>query len=139
MECLKSAINAMRKDYFMASVDLSDAFYSINVRELDRRYLRFYFNDIKYQFTALVMGYSSNPRIFTKILKSVFAYLRPLGHVSVYFIDDSWLVGDSYQSCMRNVNETVQLMDKLGLTVNQKMSVLEPCKKLIFFRLHTVF
>ncbi|XP_060563139.1 uncharacterized protein LOC132722634 [Ruditapes philippinarum] len=132
MESLKSAINAMRKDYFMASVDLADAFYSITIREQDRRYFRFYFNDIKYQFTALVMGYSSSPRIFTKILKPVFAYLRSLGHVSVYFIDDSWLVGDSYQSCMRNVNETVHLMDKLGLTVNQKKSVLEPCKKLIF-------
>ena len=122
----------MRKDYFMASVDLSDAFYSIKIREHDRRYFRFYFNEIKYQFTALVMGYSCSPRIFTKILKPVFAYLRSLGHVSVYFIDDSWLSGDSYQACMCNVNDTVQLMDKLGLTVNQKKSVLEPCKKLMF-------
>jgi hypothetical protein len=70
------------------------------------------------------MGYSFSPRIFTKILKP---YL-----FTVYFIDDSWLVGDSYQSCMRNVNETVQLMDKLGFTVNRTKSVLEPCKKLIF-------
>ena len=132
MESLRSALNAMRKDCYFASVDLSDAYYSIRIREQDRKFFRFIFNGIKYQFTALVMGYSCSPRIWTKLMKPVFAYLRSLGHISVYFIDDSCLFGETYQTCLRNVQDTVHLMDNLGLTLNQKKSVLVPCKRITF-------
>lgn len=132
MESLRSAINMMRKDCYLASVDLSDAYYSISVREQDRKFLRFFFDGIKYQFTALVMGYSCSPRVWTKLMKPVFAFLRARGHLSVYFIDDSCLMGITFQSCLCNVQSTVQLMDKLGLTVNPQKSVLLPCQRLIF-------
>ena len=122
----------MRKDCYFASVDLSDAYYSIRIREQDRKFFRFIFNGIKYQFTALVMGYSCSPRIWTKLMKPVFAYLRSLGHVSVYFIDDSCLFGETYQFCLFNVQDTVHLMDNLGLTLNQRKSVLVPCRKIVF-------
>ena len=65
-------------------------------------------------------------------MKPVFAYLRSLGHVSVYFMDDSCLFGETYQSCLFNVQDTVHVMDNLGLTLNQKNSVLVPCKKIVF-------
>jgi len=44
----------MEKNGYMASVDISDSFYSINIREQDRKYFRFIFGGIKYQFTTLV-------------------------------------------------------------------------------------
>ena len=132
MESLRSALNAMRKDCYFASVDLLDAYYSIQMRKQDRKFFRFIFNGIKYQFTALVMGYSCSRRIWTILMKLVFAYLRSLGHVSVYFIDDSCLFGETYQSSLFNVQHTVHLMDNLGLTLNQKKSVLVPCKKVVF-------
>ena len=78
------------------------------------------------------MGYSCSPRIWTKLMKPVFAYLRSLGHASVYFIDDSCLFGETYQSCLFNVQDTVHLMDNSGFTLNQKKSVLVPCKKIVF-------
>lgn len=88
MESLRAAINMMRKDCYLASVDLTDAYYSVRIREDDRKYFRFIFEGQKWQFTALVMGYSCSPRIWTKLMKPVFAYLRSTGHSSVYFIDD---------------------------------------------------
>lgn len=132
MESLRTAINSMRPNCYMASVDLSDAYYSIKVKEQDRKYFRFIFQGVKYQFTALVMGYSASPRLWTKLMKPVFAYLRSLGHVSVYFIDDSWLFGATFQSCIENVQDTVQLMDRLGLTISQSKSVFIPCTKIVF-------
>ena len=56
-----------------------------------------------YQFTALIMGLTHSPRIFTKILTPVFAKLRAQGHVSSTYIDDSCLQGSSYHQCQQNI------------------------------------
>ena len=132
METLKSAVESMRHNCFFGSVDLADAYYSIPISEIDRRYFRFFHKDKKFQFTALVMGLTSSPRIFTKILKPVFAHLRALGHISTAYIDDSCLVGLTYQECLRNIIDTVSLMDDLGLTVHTEKSVLKPCRQIVF-------
>ena len=46
----------MRKNCYLGSVDLAEAFYSTPVREQDKKYFRFMHNGQKFQFTALIMG-----------------------------------------------------------------------------------
>lgn len=65
-------------------------------------------------------------------MKPVFAHLRALGHISVYFMEDSCLMGDSFESFASNVYDTVSLMNQLGLTVNETKSVVVPTKQLTF-------
>ena len=132
METLQSAIDAMRKDCFFGSADLAEAFYSISIKSQDRKYFRFIHNGQKYQFTALIMGFTHSPRVFTKMLKPIFATLRAKGHVSSAYIDDSCLQGSTYQLCKQNIEETVKLMDSLGLTVKPEKSVFEPTQQIIF-------
>lgn len=132
METLQSAIDSMRRNCYFGSVDLSEAFYSIPIRKADRKFFRFYFNGLKYQFTCLVMGLATAPRVFTKILKPVFATLRARGFVSTSYIDDSCLQGSTYESCLHNITSTVSLMDSLGLTVHKSKSVLVPSKQIVF-------
>ena len=132
METLQSAIHAMRKNCFFGSVDLSEAFYSIPIRQADRKFFRFIHKGQKYQFTALIMGLTHSPRVFTKILKPIFAKLRSKGHVSSAYIDDSCLQGASYHQCQQNIEETVRLMDSLGLTVQPQKSIFEPTQQIIF-------
>ena len=71
-------------------------------------------------------------RIFTKILKPVFGHLRQEGHLSVIFVDDSYLQGDTEQECMNNIKATVDLLLKLGFIVHEKKSVLKPTQKIEF-------
>ena len=132
MESLKSAVNAMTVNCYFASVDLKEAFFSVKVRKIDRKFFRFYWRGQKYQFTALVMGLSSSPRCFTKILKPVYATLRRKGHISTAYIDDSCLQGRTKQQCAQNVSDTVHLLDSLGFTVHDKKSVLIPTKEIVF-------
>ena len=132
METLQSAIDAMRPNCFFGSVDLAEAFYSIPIRYEDRKYFRFLHNNQKYQFTALIMGLTHSPRVFTKILKPVFANLRSKGHISSAYIDDSCLQGSTYSKCKENIKDTVTLMDSLGLTVQPEKSVFEPTQQIIF-------
>lgn len=132
METLQSAIDAMRQNCYFGSVDLSEAFYSVKIRESDRRFFRFWHKGIKYQFTALIMGLTHSPRVFTKILKPVFAKLRAEGHISSAYIDDSCLQGTSYEKCLYNITDTVKLMDSLGLTIQPEKSVLIPTQQIVF-------
>ncbi|XP_060558153.1 uncharacterized protein LOC132718470 [Ruditapes philippinarum] len=132
METLKSATEAMRKDCFFGSVDLSEAFYSISVRPQDRKFFRFIHKGQKYQFTCLVMGLTTSPRVFTKLLKPVYATLRSQGFISTAYIDDSCLQGQTYEACLENIEKTVTLMDSLGLTIHLEKSVLVPTKQINF-------
>ncbi|MEW8548280.1 MAG: reverse transcriptase domain-containing protein [Candidatus Thiodiazotropha sp.] len=132
MESLKSAINAMSRNCYFASVDLKDAYYSIPIRMTDRKFFRFYWQNQKYQFTSLIMGLSSSPRVFTKILKPIFATLRAKGHISTAYIDDSCLQGQTAEDCAHNVSDTVSLFDNLGFTIHDKKSVFIPTKQIVF-------
>ena len=112
METLQCAINSkQKKNCYFGSVDLSESCYSIPVTKKHRKYFRFWFDNQKYQFTSLVMGLATSPRVFTNVLKSVFAYLREKGYMSTAYIDDSCLQGQTSLECSDNISGTTKLMD----------------------------
>ncbi|CAG2188300.1 unnamed protein product [Mytilus edulis] len=97
-----------------------------------KSFLRFYWNGKLFQYTCLPNGISSAPRIFTKLLKPVYSSLRVLGHVNVGYIDDSLLLGETIEECNKNVNDTIELMSKLGFVIHEDKSVFQPSKQIIF-------
>ena len=66
-----------------------------------------------FQFTCLPNGLSCAPRIFTKILKQVYAHLRVLGHTCMEHIDDSSLIARNYNDCVNNIHDTIGLFTRL--------------------------
>ena len=50
METLKSAIANIQPGDFFGSIDVKDAYFSIPIAESDRKYLRFIWNNKRYQF-----------------------------------------------------------------------------------------
>ena len=117
----------------MASVDLKHAYYSVPVAKEFQKFLKFKWKGQLYCFTCLPNGLACCPRLFTKIMKPVFATLRQqVFFLSVSFIDDSYLQGDSENECQRNIDSTVQLLESLGFTINIKKSVLTPRKEIKF-------
>ena len=91
MENFAMATEILREGSFMAKVDLKDAFYSISVREDQRKLLRFVVNNETWEFQRMVNGLSTAPRTFTKLMKPVVSYLRELGIQLVIFLDDIWI------------------------------------------------
>ena len=132
MDSLNTALwNIKPNDYF-ASIDLKDSYYSVPVHENDKKYLKFIWNNNVYQFCALPQGLSTSPRVFTKILKPVYSTLRKCGHINVPYIDDSLLIGRTYQDCENNVKDTISLVDSLGFTVHPVKSVFIPTQEITF-------
>ena len=130
MDTIESVINMMRPNCFMASIDLAKAYYSIPVVTAHRRFLRFEWNDVLYQFRVIPNGLSSGPRTFTKILKPVYAYLRQRGHIVSGYIDDSFIMSDSLDSCVDSVACTARLFTSLGFCINVSKSVTRPTQEL---------
>ena len=132
MESLTCAIQLMKKNCYMASIDLTDAYYTVPVALEHRKYLRFFWRNRLFQYTCLPNGLASAPRYFTKLLKPVYSTLRSQGYLNVGYIDDSYLQGDSKTECRSNILTTLKLLESLGFLINHEKSVLQPCQKLAF-------
>ena len=132
MDTFRTALKLIRPGCFMASVDLNDAYYSIPIAEEDRKFLMFEWKGKYHQFKCLPNGLSSAPRIFTKILKPVYAHPRSNGHTCMGHIDDSLFIGQTFHLCQQNIMDTVTLFTKLGFTVHPVKSLLQPQQKIDF-------
>lgn len=71
-----------------------------------------------YQFICLPNGLSCAPRKFTKILKPVIANLHIKGHISVAYLDDLYLQGQTYDQCVANVIDTTLMLEELVFLVH---------------------
>ena len=109
MESRQNVLNVIKIDGFMASIHLKDAFYSVPVAAHHQKHLNFFANGY-IKFTCMPNGYGPTIRIFTKITKVPFLVLRMQGHTSAVYVDDSYLQGDSYESCLKNVNDTIIML-----------------------------
>ena len=118
---------------YMASVDLTDAYYTVPVAVEHRRYLRFLWRNRLFQYTCLSTGLVSALRYFTKLLKPVYSTLRSQGYLNVGYINDSYLQGDSNTECRSDILTTLNVIESLGFLINHEKSVLQPCQKLVLF------
>ena len=133
MDTLQSVISLMTPNCFMASVDLKDAYYSVPVAVAHQKYLKFEWGGKLYQFTCFRNGLAFCPRKFTKLMKRAYAVLRQLGHINSPYIDDSYLQAGSYEECLANVLDIVQMFLSLGFILHPQKSVFTPTQKLVFF------
>ena len=119
MDTLEVAVNMMRPGCFMALVDLKDVYYTVPIHPSHQKYLKFCFDGVFYKYTCLPNGLAGAPRIFTKLLRPVYATLRNMGHLNSGYIDDSYLQGDTVTPtaekvqqifCLRYALENTKLM-----------------------------
>lgn len=132
MNTLKTAINLMTQNCWFASVDLKDAYFSVAIHKDHKKFFRFVWKNDLFEFQAMPNGLSPAPREFTKILTPVFASLRERGFLNVFYIDDTLLLGDSYDECFANVKQTADLLDSLGFTIHPRKSVFQPAQDIVF-------
>ena len=69
----------LQQGVWFASMDLSDAYFHIAVRQDHHRFLRFAIGDQVHEFTALPFGLSTAPGVFMKCMMPLAAHLRTLG------------------------------------------------------------
>ena len=132
MDTFQTVLKVIRPMCYMASVDLRHAYYTVPIANEFQHLLRFEWKGKLFQYICLPDGLASAPRVFTKLLKPVYATLRQMGHISVAYIDDSYLQAATARACEQNVHDTVSLFTRLGFTVHPDKSVLKPTQELVF-------
>lgn len=132
MEDYRTASKLIPKYGYMATIDLKEAYLLVPISSQDRKYLRFQFKPpgspkaLTYEFTAMPYGLSVAPWVFTKIMKEVMTFLRSKGHRSVVYLDDILCIGDSFEECADNVNDSLKMLACLGFKINYEKSRLTP-------------
>ena len=75
-------------------------------------------------------GFSDAMRVFTKVSKPVYVYLRQQGYMSVIFVDDSYLEGDTEQESLQNIETTESLLESLSLAIHEGKSIQNPTQEI---------
>ena len=132
MDHLEVALDMIEEGMFMSSIDLKDAYYSVPIWQCHKKYLSFQWEGSIFQFQVLPFGLSSAPRVFTKLLKPVFAQMREEGFSVLGYIDDSLILAYSFEECVRATNRLRELLIELGFTVNTEKSSLVPKQEITF-------
>uniref|UniRef100_A0A146LQD6 Pol polyprotein n=1 Tax=Lygus hesperus TaxID=30085 RepID=A0A146LQD6_LYGHE len=99
-------------------VDISDAYYAVNVRREHRKYLRFMVGNDIFQFKCLPFGLSSAPYTFVKLMKPILAHLRSQGVTLANYLDDFVILGHSSDVCETHANKLIELLTSLGFIIN---------------------
>lgn len=132
MEDTRTVKKLISRNCFMCTIDLRDAYFLVPIHKSHRKYLRFCFKNTYYEFSCLPFGLCTAPFVFTKLLKPVLSTLRKKGILSVVYLDDFLILGNSYETCLEHVNFTVSLLRKLGFIINEDKSQLQPSVKCKF-------
>lgn len=104
MEDIRTAMKLISRCNYMATLDLEDAYLMVPIHESSTIYLRFIFRGVIYEFVALPFGLNVSPYIFTKIMKPITKLLRLKGLLFVVYLDDWWIVAESFEKCYRVLN-----------------------------------
>ncbi|CAJ0929554.1 unnamed protein product [Ranitomeya imitator] len=115
---------------FMAGLDFKDAYYHLPICAEHQQYLRVAVQiqgRIRhFQFTAMPFGLSMAPRVFTKVMLEVMAYLRHQDTLIVLYLDDFLIIGNSASQCKERLTNAISSLQDLGWMVNFKNSRLHP-------------
>ena len=91
----------LQKGDYMTTLDLEDAYLSVPVHKDSQKYLQFLWRNKCYAFQGLCFGLNTAPRVFTKLLKPVAAFLSKRGVRMILYLDDFLILGSTYQEAQR--------------------------------------
>ena len=132
MTTLQSILTLVRKNCFMTSIDLKDAYYSIKVKPELTKFLKFELLGVLYEFCTLPNGLSQGPRKFTKLTKPPLSCLRKEGVIVDIYIDDLFNTADSFEECLQGEMKTISLFHDLGFVIHPEKSQFVPSQQITY-------
>jgi hypothetical protein len=132
MENLAVVMKAQINHKWATSLDLKDAYLHVPIFRSHQKWLRFHIAGQAYAFRCLPFGLSTAPRVFTRIVKEVGAFLRR-GGVQIFMYLDDWLIlAPSQEQAIKDTSHVIKTIERLGFIINKKKSHLEPSRTPIF-------
>lgn len=118
------AVNLIKPGYFMAKVDLKNAYRSVGIHpsDFEATGLQWHF-DGDSQPTFLIdkrlpFGARSSPLIFHRLTQAVRRAMLRRGYAIVAYLDDFFVTAASYHECLRIRDILIGLLRRLGFHIN---------------------
>lgn len=124
MYTLKDILLLSIKNCFFVSNYLNHAYFSVPVCKKDCLWFKFTWNGELWQFTSLPQGFSSSPRLFTKLFKVPFLHFQAVGILAMIYIDDCLMMANSKEN-LKDVRYIASTLDELGFIINLEKSEIE--------------
>ncbi len=132
MITLKQILSQIRTEDLFCSLDLKDAYFHIQIAPHHRRFLRFAFEGVAYQYTVLPFGLSLAPRTFTKCMDAALSPLRQMRIRILNYLDDWLILAQSEVELLSHRTLILSHLERLGLRVNFAKSALSPSQRISF-------
>lgn len=117
----------IRPGFYFASIDLTDAYFTIPLHNSAWRFTRFRWRDVTYEYMCIMFGLGPSARVFTKTLRAVLMFLRDVfGIMVVAYIDDLLIQAADPETCARHAEIAVLVLHCVGYGVNFSKSALTP-------------
>ncbi|KAJ8042119.1 NACHT domain- and WD repeat-containing protein 1 [Holothuria leucospilota] len=123
METLASIIPSLSRGMWATSVDLTDAYLHVPIHASHQRFLAFRYRGRDYAFNAMPFGLSTAPRVFTRITRTVLAFLRKHGVLVFAYLDDWLILAHSEQQAVETTQFVVETLQALGWIINTGKSL----------------
>jgi hypothetical protein len=130
MENLQSVRFLLREGDWMVKLDLKDAYLTVPIHSSHQKFVRLGWKGRIYQFLCLAFGLAPAPRIFTKILKAVMAFMRKQGVRLIIYFDDILILNESREGASADLEMVMRLLQDLGFIINIEKSILDPTQKI---------
>ncbi len=132
MITLMQILSQIRTGDWFCSVDLKDAYFHIQIAPHHRRFLRFAFEGVAYQYTVLPFGLSLAPHTFTKCMDVALSPLRQMGIRIFNYLNDWLILAQSEVELLSHRTLLLSHLERLGLRVNFAKSALSPSRRVSF-------
>ena len=129
METVQLVLSAVRRNDWMISIDLKDAYLQVPIHPESRKFLRFSTTTGTFQFKTLCFGLSTAPQVFTRVMAPVSTILHSMGIRLMRYLDDWLVLASSKEECLRAREIKENLCLELGIMINLEKSSLTPAQE----------
>ena len=132
MLTIRQVLECVHQGDWFTSIDLKDAYFHVAIIPKHRKYLRFSFQGIPYQYNRLPFGYSLAPCTFSKCVETALQPLHRGGMRMLFYLDDLLLLARSREEVALQTVQLVSHLSKLGFLINWKKSCPLPSQSIIY-------
>nr|XP_055041679.1 uncharacterized protein LOC129429181 [Misgurnus anguillicaudatus] len=132
----KVLCQSIRPNDWFVTIDLSDAYFHIDIYPSHRKFLRFAYRGTAYEFQTIPFGLSLAPRVFTKCVEAALFPLRDRGIRILSYIDDYLICSSSREQAIKDAETVLNHLSDLGFRINMIKSRLVPSQQTAYLGLN---
>jgi len=122
MLTIKQLLGLVLPGDWFTTIDLKDAYFHVEIAPKHRKYLRFAFQGVAYEYNRLPFGYSLSPHTFSKCVATALQPLRARGMRVFFYLDELIVMARSREQAMFCTAQLILHLTKLGFAINWKKS-----------------